>query len=425
MQLLDRPRSVRTVLPLAFIGVLAMNVTVAMMSGSPSAIWAPFDRTAEFFSDVAKVHGIADFLRGYVPDALQYSVHSRTHPPGAVIFLYLVRRAFGGAVATAAWAAVVGTATGIVPFYLLARRLADERVAGIAAVLYTVTPSLVLFGATSMDGVFLVSLLWSTYFLHRLIARPGVANVVLAAISLTVSLMLSYVTVCVGVMMLFYAALEVWQKPRRIARLAMNMAVCGAVVVALLAAIYIFCGFNYLACLHASRHYDHYLMKTFDMSFSRYLDISFSNLIAFLIGVGFGTLVLWGKLTIQSLAPLLPSTGIPGEGEGGGSQKPASFAVPVRSLQTPSPSLPRNTGGGRTVQRFNTAALISIIAFSFAHLFTRETERIWLFFIPAAILAAACWIARAETGQKKLLRWTMGVLFGQTVLFQMFLYTVR
>jgi len=381
LAIIKRPRS--SPLLWAFLAVLLLNVTTAMMDGTPSAIWKPFNRPgSEYFSDVAPVNGIGSFLHGYVQNREHYSIHTRTHPPGAVLFLYLVSRLFGPGIVPAAWAAVVTTATGIVPFYLLTRRVAGDRVARLAIALYPVAPSLVLFGATSMDGVFLVPLLWSAYFLERAITQRGLIFAIAAGITLTISLMFSYVTVCIAAMMLIYAILEVLGHPNLIGRIAASFAITAILIVGLLGMICHLTGFNYLACLQASRSYDHYSMQTFSLSFGRYLDISFSNLFAFLIGVGLPALVLWGRETIESLN--------------------------------------RRTNA----DRFNIALVISVLFFSFARLFTHETERVWLFFIPLALIAPASWIARRGDDESRLLQWTICLSFAQTWLFQLLLFTI-
>jgi len=382
-RLIARPVPQPLVLLLAFVFVLAINVTTAMMDGSPKAIWKPFDWPgSEYFSDVPAVRGVGQFLHGYVQNLYQYSLHARTHPPGAVLVLYLVARVLGPGIGKAAWSAVFITATGVAPFYLLVRRLAGRHTASIALALYAAAPSLVLFGATSMDGVFLVAMLWSTYFLHRSIVQPGMGNSIVAGIVLAVSLMLSYVTVCIGVMMFIYAILELAPSPKRIGPIAASFAICAMVIVLCLAILYRLTGFNFLTCLRASRFYDHYAMKTFSVSLLRYVDISFSNLIAFLIGVGFPVLVLWWKQTIHSHVARTPA------------------------------------------DRFNLAGMASVLIFSFARLFTHETERIWLFFVPVGLLAAASWIARAGSMERRLLEWAMALTFMQTWLMQLLLFTI-
>jgi len=191
-------------------------------------------------------------------------------------------------------------------------------------------------------------------------------------------------------MMFIYAILELAAGRERIGPVAGSFAVCTMVIVLCLATIYGLTGFNYFACLQASRFYDHYTMRTSSLSFGRYLDISFSNLIAFLIGVGFPVVVLWWKETIRSV-------------------------------------------NGRTpADRFNIAGVASVLIFSFAGLFTHETERIWLFFVPVGLLAAASWIGRAGgkgfalrgAMERRLLEWTMGLTFMQTWLMQLLLFTI-
>jgi hypothetical protein len=359
----------------ACIAVFAMNVAVAMIDGGPRAISKPFSwGGSEYFDDVRDVTSVKVFLGGYVRNMWHYSIHSRTHPPGPVLFLYCVKRVLGPSIQAAAWSAVAVTASAVVPFFLFARCVAGERVATMGMGIYVVVPSLVLFGATSMDGVFLTSLMWSMYWMRRVIAKPGIGNSIAAGVALFVSLMLSYVAVCAVVLMAIYALMEVRGRPS-ICKVAGFFAIAAVLVVLLLWSVYLGCGFNYVGSFRASRHFDHYSMRTFTMSFSRYLDISFSNLVAFLIGMGLPVVVLWGKEM-------------------------------------------------RSASRFVVAGTITIVGFSFAKLFTHETERIWLFFAPVAILAAASWIARLKSDQQRALEWTLGLLFAQTWVFQVLLYTI-
>ncbi|HEX4054091.1 MAG TPA: glycosyltransferase family 39 protein [Tepidisphaeraceae bacterium] len=382
----SKPLSDAIFLPLACVAVFAMNVTTALTDGSVDAISKPFNwGGSEYFSDVGAVRGVATFLHGYVANLYHYSIHTRTHPPGAVLFLYFVARIIQPGVRTAAWSAVAVTATGVVPFFLLGRRIAGEKIAAIATALYVVTPSLVIYGATSMDGVFLVSLLWSMYFLYRAVEERGIGIAIVAGILLAISFSLSYVAVCIVALIFVCSVLEVAKDRGEFWPAVRAFVLCGSVVLAWFAAAYALSGFNYFACLRASRYYDRYSMRTSTMSFGRYLDISVCNLIAFLIGVGFAAIVLWWKQTSGSLKS------------------------------------PRNWS---KADRFNAATVICVIGFSFAKLFTHETERIWLFFIPPALLGAAAWIARTRGGSQRLLEWAMHLMFVQTWVFQLLLFTI-
>jgi hypothetical protein len=158
---------------------------------------------------------------------------------------------------------------------------------------------------------------------------------------------------------------------------ARNLVVCALLTFTIFSAINHFTGFSLLACLNASRHSDHYVMKTFSLADGRYFDISFSNLFAFLIGTGFVTVMFWWRFFQH-----------------------------------------------RKIDPLQLAALITIVVLSFAGLFTHETERIWLFFIPLPLMAAAKVIQEEGFNSSRLLEWAMGALFLQTWLCQVFLYTM-
>ena len=84
---------------------------------------------------------------------------SRTHPPGPVLFLWAVRRLFGPGLVPAWLATVLFTATACYLVYFIARRLEGEAVARASLALFLLTPNVVLFTTTSMDGPFSVFLL--------------------------------------------------------------------------------------------------------------------------------------------------------------------------------------------------------------------------------------------------------------------------
>jgi hypothetical protein len=143
-------------------------------------------------------------------------------------------------------------------------------------------------------------------------------------------------------------------------------------------------------------------MHTFTLALGRYIDISFDNLLAFLIGAGFVTTMFaasqmrWEFRQILSPKP-----------EG----KPHQQKLDLLSFKS-----------------LALATTIAILILSFAGLFTHETERIWLFFSPMLLMATVCYITRNASNdiprQTRLLEWTMGALFLQTWLCQIWLYTM-
>ena len=216
----------RVPIALAIFFVFALNVTMAMTRGGPPALRDPFTRItpqakAEYLADVDRVgtNPIA-FMRDYSRLAPTLSVHSRTHPPGPVLYLWIVSRIFGKGIKTAAWSAIIGTSFAAVPFCLLARTIYDERVRWYAIAIYVVTPSLVLFGATSMDGVFLFFPILSAYFFHKSWKQSAVLYSILTGLTLVVAMFFTFVTVAVGLIFTLEAILSYrvsisWQRISR------------------------------------------------------------------------------------------------------------------------------------------------------------------------------------------------------------------
>ena len=84
--------------------------------------------------------------------------HSRTHPPGPVLFLWGVSRLFGPGLVPAWLATVLFASLTTIPVFFLARDLYGEPAARRALALFLLVPSVILFTTTSMDGPMMVFL---------------------------------------------------------------------------------------------------------------------------------------------------------------------------------------------------------------------------------------------------------------------------
>ena len=354
-------------LPILVVAVVAINFTTAMMDGGPAGVWRPFDRPGhEYYYDVPLVRSAGQIVRDYPKLMPRMTIHGHTHPPGGVLFLYAVSRAFGpGRPAAAAGAAVAVTALGIIPAYLLARRQFGAEVALAAATLYAVAPSLVLFGATSMDGVFLVPQVTAVWLAVEAMAAPRrrAAWAAAAGAALAVGLFLTFATVVTGVLIGLYALV------RRDRGAWVAMGIAAAAFLAVEGGLRFGCHYDLVANLQEARASDHRKMQTQHVGVGRWLDISTANLVAFAVGVGFAAVGPWAV----------------GSWSGG----------------------------------LSAATMVTVLAFSFGGLFTRETERIWMFLTPLVLLP----VARRAAAEGSV-RWTAVALFVQTWAMQATLDTL-
>ncbi len=238
--------------------------------------------------------------------------------------------------------------------YLLGRRLASEPEARVAALLFLFVPTSLLYGATSGDALFAtLGVLAAVGLLAR---RP--ANRVLGAAALAFAAFFSYALLAVGA----WSVLVRWRR-EGIAAAARLAAICLAVLVAAFLALDLITGFDLIAAIRATD-------SNYHAGIARlrpYLFWLFGSPAAFLLLLG---PVAW-------------------------------FAA--RSL---------------AAKEASAVALAIVIAISALAGYTKaETERIWLFLVPFACLAAA----RALPARR-----VTAVLLGataQAVLIEIFLFT--
>ena len=156
---------------------LAFSAAVAVVNGSTHAYTDPFERKrpADYQQDVHLVRelGVRGFIRehpGIVPEFT--AVHSKTHPPGPVVFFSFLQNLFPKhLVARAVVIAALGCLVAI-PTWFLTRAFGGERAATVAAALIAVAPAPVIFAFTSMDSVFMTMLATVAALLVWAIHRP-------------------------------------------------------------------------------------------------------------------------------------------------------------------------------------------------------------------------------------------------------------
>jgi len=378
--------------------VLILNVTVNSMQGGPNVLAQPFARVdMEYFGDVGKVESMGEFWRDYPELNRQHAIthHAGTHPPGGVTFLWWVVQKFGeeGTCGTfnslwaASWAAILASALAVVPVYLLARRLYGEKVGVIAAGLYALTPNLVLFGATCMDGVFAVLPVVAIWLFHKAIKDRPIVYGVLFGLALAGGLLMTFAALCVGIITTVYGVVALIVDRKSFWRILLVNVIGVVMIVAVHWGLYKWVGYDVLEAIDAARQRNRNVMGTGLETWGRYFDIGFADLFAFLIGSGIVATTLWLRQFGRAI------------GEGFKKGEWDLFAI---------------------------SFLPALLVISFANLFTFEVERIWMFMTPFVIVAGAANVMSAWKAGK--IRWgvlgpAMVLLFAQTFLTQLFLFT--
>ncbi len=250
-----------------------------------------------------------------------------THLAGHPPGLLLTIDALGidSAAGLAALTIVVG-ALATPALYLLARELVDEGTARVAALLFVFVPTSLLYGATSADALYATLAVAAA----ALLLAAGPLRRALGAVALALASFFSYALLAAGA----WAAIVRWRRDGFAAALRLAL-LCGAALAVLYLGLYLATGFDLFAAIRATdARYREGLA-----SYRPYLFYFFGSPAAFLVMLG---PVAW--LAARALA------------------ERESAAI----------------------------ALAAVIAISVIAGYTKaETERIWLFLVPFACLAAA------------------------------------
>jgi dolichyl-phosphate-mannose-protein mannosyltransferase len=388
-------------IPVSIALFFAIGTSVCMIDGyiatydrslQPAVLY-PYTQPFASVADVPKVEtkGPANFLRNFPRRQLNdvMANHSRTHPPGPVLFLWVVSRLFGPGLVPAWLATVLFASLATIPVFFLARDLYGETAARRALALFLLVPSVILFTTTSMDGpmmVFLVAAIWAFLRATAEGARWWM-GAILSGLALALA---SFMTYTASYLLLFFGVIAVLaffvDRPRfwRIARL---VPVAALTCLFFYGALYLAVGYDPIAALQRAVWANNELVGTGHATFVQYVHVSLSNLFAFLFGMGFALVAVW-LLQVR---------------------------VAAARART-----------GQESDLFVLAFPISLLVITFSALYTLEVERIWMFMALMLTLGAGRYLderQRAGAGDAAFY-WTAGLLSLQAILMETFFDTL-
>ena len=412
----------RRLIVIAIACFIAINISVAQIDGYREierdgektrilTLLEPYTRTSlEYYGDVPRVDelGIRRFLRDYSKPELfdTLSGHTRTHPPGGVLFLWHVSGLFGYNLVSASLVSILFTALTVIPIYRLGEHLYGEKVGRYALLLFLITPNFVMFTGTSMDGPFSVFPILSVYLFYKARDQETISDQtwhefrpysLLTGLTLALGMFMTYATVVVGVFLCVVALLERKQFVQYLKVLL--FAASGFVGFYLL--LFLLSGFDPIEALWAAIKKDEKGMGTGYETVGRYFHLSFANLFAFLIGVGLPITMVWLRQVVLSVKEWRQNVL---------SSEQASRGTRLLWIFRHDEAL----------DTFLIGFLITLLYFTFSSLFTMEVERIWIFMVPFFVIPVAKYLTARPMSD---LYWVAGILVVQLIVGEVLLYT--
>ena len=169
----------------------------------------------DVFFDVSRISSIGAFLRDYTDLQPDLSLHGRTKPPGFALIHYGIQSWVGDNVEVVGSLLTCAASLIVLPVFYLGKALRGKLEDGrVCAMLAATAPSLVSFGAVSLDAIYAV--IAATIFLVALLElrQPDRLLRIGLGLLLFLAMMLSYSTFIMGFFVASTLILERFRRPR-------------------------------------------------------------------------------------------------------------------------------------------------------------------------------------------------------------------
>ncbi|HIA70357.1 TPA: hypothetical protein EYN98_30790 [Candidatus Poribacteria bacterium] len=366
-----------------FIGLkVLIDVSVTMINGAflPLGI-------KEYINDVPNFSSLGDILRNYASKAKMLTRHAGTHPPGAVMTLWLATRLFAFNNMVKAYLIIFSAPFTLIPLYLVAQQLYGRKIATYALALYLVTPNIVMYTATCMDAFFSLFLIFSVYLIFYSIERKSTILAVFTGLSLSLSMFMTFATTFLGVYFISLTTVTYFGNRKELKSHVTVLTISGGTFCLTYLIMYWVTGYNILTNLQAAMEVDRSGIGTGYESPIRYFLVSGTNLFGFFSMIGITTTTLWLRELGSVIQNLLTKK---------------KFSI------------------------FLVAYVLTLVPMIFSTLYLTETERIWLFMAPFVLIPAAKNLK--EYVNKRQSNWVLYVviimLCVQTLVFEVFIDTI-
>jgi 4-amino-4-deoxy-L-arabinose transferase-like glycosyltransferase len=399
---------------------VAIATSVAMLDGGPQSLIAPLLRTdVEYFGAIDRVRGVGEFLRDYPHVADSMPMHAQVHPPGAVLFVWAASKLLGGGPWAAAAGMIAFSALAVPIVYRWAGRVAGPGTARRAAAIYVLTPGVVLYTATSMDGPFAVPLIATMWLFweamessdHAPITFPqtplpadsnrvqswSLRPILLGAGAGFAAGLAALMTYSVAVAILFCAitaAVHWIALPVRRPGIYAAAAAAIACFAGLHAVLWLTTGYDPIEMFRVAVSNDGHIMSgSHHESLERHVHFFVGNLAVFFISAGLACSAIWW--------------------------------TSIGQLVHGQPHRPVEPTDNRSVARLVITACGTLLIAAAVPVYVLEVERIWMFLVPLVVIPVAYVLFNGERGTGKI-RGTIAVtvlVAAQTLITEVLLTT--
>jgi len=258
--------------------------------------------------DVPGITNVFEFLKNYSEKMSTLSMNGSHYPPGYALLLKLITTISGSLtmasikanINTIGWTLVIVGSTSIYPLYLIAKELFNKKTAIMAVIIFIFAPNTTIYGAVSLDAIFVVLALWPIYFLIKANKNRKVfLYSALAGLSLGLAVFFSFTGIPVGLLMVIFILLQMMQSKENFNQYLKKACFAAIGFFSFVVFLYIILEFNLIHCFLNAKELEMLFMakiaaKYHDKSLSDLSSyITWGNYLAFAVYAGFHNIALF------------------------------------------------------------------------------------------------------------------------------------
>ncbi|MCC6695483.1 MAG: glycosyltransferase family 39 protein [Candidatus Hydrogenedentes bacterium] len=236
----------------AMVFLFVFSGAVAELRGGLYGITKAYLRLdQEYISDIGEGDSLRGFIGHFTNLHPSLSHHGRVHPPGPTVLLWLLSFAVGLDAQSLSLATMACATLLFVPCYLWAREIGGPRMGLVACALFTVSPGIVAFTATSADMLFMPFTLTTLFLFERAVRKRSWPAAIGAGVFYALISFCSFNLLCVGAYFGLVGLNELRDPDRRLA-IVRTAALMFAGFLAVFGLLYVWSGFNMVECFLVS-----------------------------------------------------------------------------------------------------------------------------------------------------------------------------
>ncbi len=207
------PKPTAGVLAVIMLFIFLFSGSIAMIRGGPDGIQQAYERRdAEFVGDIGMGGSIRGLFSDYERIHEHLSMHGKVHPPGPTALLWILSYFVGRGPLALSLATMAFGSLAVIPLYLLARDLGNQRIAFTACLIYAVVPAVVLFTATSANILFMPFTIATLFLFWRALFQCSAQYALAAGVFYAFMSLLSFSLIGVGA---FFGIAGLWALTRK------------------------------------------------------------------------------------------------------------------------------------------------------------------------------------------------------------------